>query len=82
MFLFGALGRADLSLLYPSFGMLARLGRRPDPSQQLNLAGEERVGKRVDPVSWEGGRCRGFARVRKPPQKGGGERAGKERLMV
>lgn len=31
-----------ISLLYPSFGMPARLGRRPAPNQQLNLAGEER----------------------------------------
>jgi hypothetical protein len=74
--------RAPICRLYPSLGMPARLGRRPAPSQQLNLAGEERVGKRVDPGSLEAVRCRGFARVRKPPQKGGGERAGKERLMV
>lgn len=51
-----------ISLLYPSLEMLARLGWRPAPSQQLNLA-EERVGKRVDPGFWEGGRCRGFAGV-------------------
>lgn len=31
-----------LSLLYPSFGMPSQPGRRPTPSQQLNLAGVKR----------------------------------------
>lgn len=30
------------------------------------------MGRRVDPGSWEGGRCRGFTRMRKPPQEGVG----------